>query len=102
VGQARPRKEAEGGHQGAPEWFRRLREEGARAGRPLPEGFRLYFNRSAYTTEARRRGVNDVTLAKALGTSVRMLDRHYTDLDEADVLEVAKAAARPRTDGPAS
>lgn len=78
-------------------WFLRLREAGAEAGYPLPEGFRLYFARSAYTTEARRRGVNDVALAKSLGTSVRMLDRHYTDMDEADVLGAAMAAARPRT-----
>lgn len=73
-------------------WFNRLRKEAEAAGYPLPAGFRLYFNRSAYTTAARRAGVNDAQLARALGTSVRMLDRSYTDLDESDVLAVAMAA----------
>lgn len=72
------------------QWFNRLRAAGQAAGYPLPEGFRLYFARSYYSTEARRRGVNDVALAKAMGTSVRMLDRHYTDLDEDDVIRVAR------------
>ncbi len=77
-------------------WFNRLRAAGAEAGYPLPGGFRRYFNRSYFTTEARRRGVNDVALAKALRTSVRMLDWHSTDQDEADVLGLAKAARGPR------
>jgi integrase len=72
-------------------WFYRLRAAGAEAGRALPEGFRLYFHRSDFTTRARRLGVNDVALAKALGTSVRMLDRSYTDQDESDVMKVAQA-----------
>lgn len=78
------------------QWFKRLRTEGAAAGYVLPAGFRLYFNRSYFATGARRLGVNDVALARAMGTSVRMLDSNYTDLDESDVLGVAKhAAARP-------
>jgi hypothetical protein len=74
------------------QWFRRLRKEGAAAGHKLPPGFRLYFNRSYYATQARRLGVNEAALAKAMGTSVRMLDTHYTDLDESDVLGVSKDA----------
>ncbi|WP_422923060.1 tyrosine-type recombinase/integrase [Singulisphaera sp. PoT] len=95
-----PERKRKGDTKMLQQWFNRLRTRGAAEGYPLPEGFRLYFNRSYYTTEARRRGVNDAALAKALGTSVRMLDRHYTDQDESDVLGVAMAAKRPITASP--
>lgn len=76
-------------------WFRGVHIEATKAGYGVCEGFRLYFGRSMYATQSRLRSVNDVSLAKAMGTSVRMLDRHYTDLDAAEVLSVARAARSP-------
>lgn len=72
----------------------RLRTEALAAKVPVGFDFRMYFNRSAYSTEAQRRGVPRAMLAEAMGTSERMLERHYTDANEADVLDVAKAVAR--------
>lgn len=73
-------------------WFGRAVDEAQAAGLPLPEGFRLYWQRSGYATEARRNGVPDALLAEAMGTSVIMLERSYTDLTTEDVLNAAKRA----------
>jgi integrase len=73
-------------------WFYRVVIEARAAGVPLTDGFRLYWQRSAYATEGRRKGVPDAMLAEAMGTSVTMLDRNYTDLGVEDVMDAAKRA----------
>jgi integrase len=77
-------------------WFFRIVKEARAEGVKLPEGFRLYFLRSSYSTEAQRKGIGRAMLAEAMGTSEAMLAAHYTDADESDVLGVARRAkARP-------
>ena len=71
-------------------WFYRLVNEARGAGIPLPKGFRLYWLRSAYSTEAQRQGIPPSLIAKSMGTSERMLARAYTDLDIDDVGGAAK------------
>lgn len=80
-------------------WFNRLLGEAKKDAvknsyAPLPDGFRLYWLRSAYSTEAQRRGVPRALLAEAMGTSERMLEKNYTDLVDEDVVNVAKEVAR--------
>jgi integrase len=73
-------------------WFFRLCNEAREAGVELPPGFRLYWLRSAYSTEGQRKGASRSLLASAMGTSEKMLDRSYTDFDADDIVNVAKAA----------
>jgi integrase len=76
-------------------WFHRLRAEAIAAGVPISRSFRLYWNRSMFSTAAQRRDVPTSLLAKALGTSEAMLRRSYTDLDKTDVLAVARLIHKP-------
>jgi integrase len=79
-------------------WFYRVRGEAIAAGVPIAPAFRLYWNRSMFSTQAQRRGVPRALLARALGTSEAMLDRNYSDFNREDVLGVARAA-RERSGG---
>lgn len=73
-------------------WFYRLRKEAIARGVPIGKTFRLYWNRSMFSTAGQRRGVPLALLAKAMGTSEGELRKHYSDLTKTDVLDVAKAA----------
>ena len=78
------------------ECFLRLRKRASLAGVPMPEGFRLYFFRSSYSTESQRRGVSRAELADSMGTSEAMLAKHYSDHDERDIMATAKRAREGR------
>lgn len=80
-------------------WFYRVVDEARKAGVPLPEGFRLYWLRSGYSTEAQRQGVPSALIAKSMGTSERMLARSYTDLDTEDIVGTAKRVEEGRSGG---
>jgi hypothetical protein len=86
-----PVRKRTGNTKGLRRWFARLRADAIAAGVPIDPKFRLYFNRSHYSTEGQRKGVPRALLAEAMGTSERMLERNYTDLEKEDVVNVAKA-----------
>ena len=74
-------------------WFYRLLGSARKDNVPVPDGFRLYWFRSAFATEARRNGVSDALIAHAMGTSTGQLDRSYSDLDDEDAMKAARAIA---------
>lgn len=75
-------------------WFYRVKMRAIADGVPLPREFRLYWFRSHYATEAQRRGLNRTFLAKGMGTSEVMLERHYTDTSAEDILSVGRGMQR--------
>jgi integrase len=57
----------------------------------LPKGTCLYTCRHTHTTECIRNGMNLITLAENLGTSVKMLEDHYVKLSDDATGEVVEA-----------
>jgi integrase len=57
----------------------------------LPKGTCLYTCRHTHATECIRAGMNLITLAENLGTSVKMLEDHYVKLSDDATSEIVEA-----------
>jgi site-specific recombinase XerD len=72
-------------------WSKQIREAAERAG--LPKGACMYTARHCYITDMIRGGMNIFTVAKIVGTSVLMIQKHYGHLVPDEIAETMARVA---------
>ncbi len=71
-------------------WFYRHRIAAEAAGLTMPKGFRMYWQRSRFSTHARLKGNAASQIAQTMGTSEKYIEASYSDFDEQNTLSIAR------------